>query len=335
MRLRLVLLLLLVSAGCAGTGPSDDAEARTLEASVIHDGLVGPTQLLVPDDSTFIVAVINGGENDVRGRVLQIDRTTGEETVLLDGLDKPTGIALLDGDLWLMERDRLTRGPIGGERIVIADDLANNGRSEGTLTVTPAGSLLYDTSGSKRGNDVVDGSGRLFEVDPATNSISEVASGFKHAYAHVFDGDDLWSVEMTDGQFDGSPAPDELVRVVAGADHGWPRCVGNNRAVAEFGGDEASCASVPASHAVFGVAATPTAVIVSPFARGEFLVALWREGVVVSVPTAEALTPHEPTTVLTGLDNPQHLVVGPDGDGGEIVYLTEFGTGSILEIRIT
>lgn len=332
MRLRLVLLLLLVSAGCAGTG-SNDGGTLSLETSIVHDGLVGPTQLLVPDDATFIVATINGGENDGLGQVLEIDRASGAETVLLEGLDKPTGIAILDGDLWVMERDRLTRGPIGGERVIVADDLPNNGRSEGTLTVTPNGSLLYDTSGSKRGADVVDGSGRLFEVDPDTNEITEIASGFKHAYAHVFDGDDLWSVEMTDGQFDGIAAPDELVRVVADVDHGWPQCVGNNRAVAEFGGEESTCASLPPSQAIFGVAATPTSIVLSPFADGELLVALWREGRVVSVPTADALTPHEPTTVLSELENPQHLVVGSDGDDDTVVYLTEFGTGSILEIR--
>ena len=116
-------------------------------------------------DGSHLVAEINGGENDGDGRVVQVD-SGGTHTVVLSGLDKPTGIALVGQELWVMERDRLTRGPIGGDRVVVAEDLPNNGRSEGTLTVLPDGRVLFDTSGSKRGSTVVDGSGRLFTVDP-------------------------------------------------------------------------------------------------------------------------------------------------------------------------
>lgn len=71
---------------------------------------------------------------------------------------------------------------------------------------------------------MTEGSGRIFEVDPATNAVAEVASGFKHAYAHTFTGDastatTLWSVEMTDGTFDGEPGSDELHARVGRSGH--------------------------------------------------------------------------------------------------------------------
>ncbi len=300
-----------------------------LEVEVVVDGLRGPTQFLVMADGSYLVAEINGGENDGDGRVVQVD-SGGTHTVVLSGLDKPTGIALVGQELWVMERDRLTRGPIGGDRVVVAEDLPNNGRSEGTLTVLPDGRVLFDTSGSKRGSTVLDGSGRLFTVDPAAPDAApvEYASGFKHAYAHAVDeAGILWTTEMTDGRFDELPAADEVVAVVPGEDHGWPRCVGDNRAVAEFGGTPELCAMVPASQAVFTPSATPTGLAVSPFSVDTLWVALWNERRVVAVAADPSERPAPIGDVLTGLDRPQHLVTI---DGAAL--LSDFGAGTILRI---
>ena len=300
-----------------------------LEVEVVVDGLRGPTQFLVMADGSHLVAEINGGENDGDGRVVQVD-SGGTHTVVLSGLDKPTGIALVGQELWVMERDRLTRGPIGGDRVVVAEDLPNNGRSEGTLTVLPDGRVLFDTSGSKRGSTVVDGSGRLFTVDPndAAAGPVEYASGFKHAYAHAVDeSGTVWTTEMTDGRFDELPAADEVVAVVPGEDHGWPRCVGDNRAASEFGGTVELCAEVPSSQAVFAPSATPTGLAVSPFSPETLWVALWNERRVVAVTADPSERPAPIGDVLTGLDRPQHLVV----DGSDVL-LSDFGAGTILRI---
>lgn len=311
--------------------------AADLQLEVVHDGLDGPTQLTVDGDGAVVVAVLNGGEDDGLGEVVRLagpadseDRGEDRVQVLRDGLDKPTGIAVIGDELWVMERDRLTRGPIGAEPIVVADDLPNNGRSEGTLTVTPEGAILFDTSGSKRGAVVTDGSGRLFTGDPTEvpGTPVELASGFKHAYAHVFDDDGtLWTTEMSDGRFDGERAADEVLAVVPGADHGWPRCVGDNRPVAEFGGTVDTCEGTPPSLAVFAPGATPTSVAVSPFDPDTLLVALWVEGRIVAVDTASD-DPTAVTDVVTGLQNPQHLVTV-----GDEVLVSEFGAGRILRLR--
>ncbi|NNC79383.1 MAG: glucose sorbosone dehydrogenase [Acidimicrobiales bacterium] len=331
--------LLVVSCGDdTQVPPQAEVALPAVTTTVLHDNLVGPTQFLI-DGDTFIVALINGDENGKAGQVVRVDRATDERTVLVENLDKPTGVALLDGELWIMERDRLTRGTVdevgNSTRSVVIDQLPNNGRSQGTLTVTPQGTLLFNTSGRKRGAVVAEGSGRIFEVDPATNEISEVASGFKHAYARAFIGDTLWSVEMSDGTFDGTPATDELVAVQPGADHGWPHCVGNRRVVVEFGGSSSKCLTTPGSQAVFGPSATPTSIVESPFAEGQMLAALWRENRIVAVAVDPVGELQSPVELIGGLSSPQHLVVPPlgaDADG-PVVYLTEFGTGSILAVR--
>lgn len=323
-------------ASCAddlqSTPPERTTTSSTMTTEVLHDGLAGPTQFVIDNDD-FIVALINGDENGETGQVVRVDHETDRRTVLLDGLDKPTGVALLGGELWVMERDRLTRGVIGSERSVIADDLPSNGRSQGTLTVTPSGTILFNTSGRRRGADVVEGSGRIFEVDPATNEVTEVASGFKHAYAHTYTGETLWSVEMSDGTFDGAPAADELVAVQAGVDHGWPHCVGDRRTVAEFAGTKSACEQTPPSQAVFAPSATPTSIVASPFSDDQLLVALWRENEIVSVSALLDDGVRTTVTVVAELDNPQHLVVPAETPGEDpVVYLTEFGTGSIIAI---
>ncbi|MGI9613368.1 MAG: PQQ-dependent sugar dehydrogenase [Acidimicrobiales bacterium] len=337
-----IVAALAVSAGCSDSADvAEEAraselapEAAEVRVETVHEGLLGPTQLIVLDDKTFIVATINGGENDQLGQVLRIDRPSGTTEVLRENLDKPTGIAVIGDELWVMERDRLTRGPLDGdtEPAVVVDDLPNNGRSEGTLTVTPDGLVLFDTSGAKFGGDVVEGSGRLFTVDPTERpgTPTELASGFKHAYAHVFDeAGVLWTTEMTDGSFDGQPAGDEVVAVEAGADHGWPRCVENNRAVVEFGGDDKTCAETPESIAVFGVGATPTSVALSPFEAGVLLVSLWNEGRIVQIDTTSS-DASAVGDLLAGLDRPQHLVSTDDA-----LYATEFGSGRILRVTMT
>lgn len=308
----------------------DGVAARSgLEVEVVVEGLQGPTQFIVMAEGDYLVAEINGGENDGDGRVVRVDGE-GNRSVVLAGLDKPTGIALVGDELWVMERSRLTRGPLDGERTVVADELPNNGRSEGTLTVLPDGRVLFDTSGSKRGSTVVDGSGRLFTVDSSDDAALpvELASGFKHAYAHAVDEDGtLWTTEMTDGRFDDRPGVDEIVAVVPGEDHGWPKCVGDNRAVTEFGGTAARCAEVPPSQAVFAPSATPTGLTVSPFADDTLWVALWNERRVVAIDADPSVRPSPVTDVLTGLDRPQHLVATSNE-----VFLSDFGAGTMLRI---
>lgn len=314
-----------------GCGHDLDAASAELAVEVLVDNLAGPTQFVVDGDD-IVVALINGAENDAAGQVVRVPIDGGERRVLADTLDKPTGIALVGDELWIMERDRLTRRPAtGGSGTVVARDLPNNGRSQGTLTVLTDGRILFDTSGSRRGSVVAEGSGRLFTIDPAIGGAEpvEYASGFKHAYAHVVDDDGtVWTTEMTDGSFDGRPAADELVAVAEGVDHGWPHCVDNNRVVAEFDGSDQRCADVPASQALFAPSATPTGIAVSPFDDDTVWVALWNERRIVSISTRTSVGVVPVDEVLVDLDRPQHLVAA---DG--VMYLSDFGTGQILRIR--
>lgn len=303
------------------------------EVAVVVDGLVGPTQIAADGDGGFVVAELNGAEGDGTGRVLRYrDLVTGEAEVLVEGLLTPTGVAV-DGELlWIMERRRLTVGPLDrpGDRTIVLDDLPFNGRSEGTITAVVGGGILYDTSGARDGDHLVEGSGTLWYLAGPAADPEPFATGFKHAYAHTPTEDDRWFVtEISDGTLDGGPPPDELVIAERGDDFGYPRCIGDDDPVAEFDVPAAECDALPRSHALLGPRSTPTSVAVSPWGD-DVLVARWSAGDVVTVPVATDGSPHAPEPFLTGVEHPQHLLVD-----GERVLLTDHSGGRVLSVSPT
>ena len=319
-------------------GGLDDAPGVSapagLRVQVWASGFDGPTQMTWTDDGDLVIAELNGAENDATGRVLLVDGDNRSERVVLqDGLNKPTGVAITGDRLWIMEQRRLSFTTLepGAPMEVVADELPFNGRSEGTLTALTDGTLLYNTSGSKRGAERTPGSGTLFAVADAATSTSDttvVATGFKHAYAHLMDPEgQLWTVEMTDGTFDDERASDELVAIAPGDDAGWPFCVDNNRPVDEFGGTDDLCSQSPASHALFGPGATPTSLVIAPWDDSLFVVALWLPGEVVTVPRARSGEPHQPIVLLDGIESPQHLLAD-----GETLLISDHETGQILVV---
>jgi len=333
-----ITTLVLLLAACSSSGPQpapDVIAAPGYQAFVYATDFDGPTQMVFAPNGDLLVAELQGGENDGTGRIVRVDRQDPTaRSVLQTDLDKPTGIAVVGDLLWIMERRQLSVTSLepGAARQVVLEDMPFNGRSQGTLTVTPRGQLLFDTSGSKRGADRVAGSGTLFAISSAADGFSQpevVATGFKHAYAHVVDPDgQLWTVEMTDGTFDGERAPDELVAIAPGDDGGWPQCFGNNRPALEFGGTQAGCAASPPSHAIFGLGATPTSIVLAPWGDDEFVVALWLPGQVVTVPRQQpGSEPHEPVVLLEGIESPQHLLVLD-----EQLLVSDHETGQIFSV---
>lgn len=337
----------LLAAGCVADDPGVLAMpgvtvAEGFAIDLVTDDFDRPTQVAIAPNGDLLVAELAGEENAGSGRIVRLSLDRPEErSVVQAGLDKPTGIAIVGETLWIMERQSLSFTDLApdAERTVVFDELPFNGRSEGSLTVTPNGGLLFDTSGRKSGSVVADGSAELLRLDGADpiatgGGVGEptvVASGLKHAYGHTFGPDGrLWSTEMSDGSFDGEPASDELLEVSDGDDFGWPACVGDNRPVLEFGGDGERCGRAPPSHALFGPGATPTAVEVAPWDTEQLVIALWVDDQIVTVPTADRPVsgPWPGEAVVTGIESPQDLVI----DGNRLLIVDHLG-GRILSLR--
>ncbi len=335
MKYRLVTALaaLLICAGCVADENQSVDDVIVVDGfavAEVFDGLLGPTQINVGPDGSLLVAQLNGGENDETGQILVVDLDEGSTEVLYEGLDKPTGVALLDDSVYVMERNRLSVGTLDADPLqVVVDELPTNGRSEGTLTVTPQQTLLYNTSGSIRNGEVVEDSGQLWELSPGEDPVV-FAAGFKNAYAHYPSvGNQFWVTEISDGSFDREPASDEVVVVGFGDDGGWPSCVGDQRPVEEFGGSAQSCASSVESVAVFESGATPTSITVAPWDDGQLLVALWNENRVVSL-NLDDTSPVNVETFLEGFEHPQHVLTS-----GELLLVTDPDRGRILSVTKT
>ena len=349
MRRVAVALLAGVLAGCAGAvtpaptptpvapRPADLGLPPGFRADLVVEGLNGPTQMIAGPDGRLWVAQLNGGENARLGQVLSLSPETGKGNILLDLLFKPTGIAAHKGTLWIAAGRDLLAAPIGADGSAgppepVLTDLPYNGRSNGTLTVTPHGEIIYETSGSRQGNEAAPGSGRLWALTPQDPANPRVlATGLKGAYGHAIDAEGrIWTTEIGDDLIDDGAPPDELNLVVTGADFGWPQCAGNGEPVQRYGGTAERCAQSRAPVALFAPNATPTSVAVAPWDASVLLVALWNRDEVVQV----QLTPDGDnatgavTPFLTGLRNPQHLLAWRDGS----LLVSDFATGTIFRI---
>ena len=304
---------------------------------VVADGFDGPTQIADGPEGMLLVAQLAGGENDATGEVVVFDPATDERRVVLDGLDKPTGVIWLDGVLWVMVRRGLVRAEwptadaAAGPVEVVLDDLAFNGRSQGTLTGVPnslpddrGGGFLYDTSGSMASGEVVAGSGTLWRFDPVAGTSTAGAAGAKHAYAHAITDDGRVVTTEIDDSAD--PAPDEVNLVplaispaaepadpVEPVDLGWPSCRGDQR-----------CDGVVTPTALFAPGATPTGVAV---VGDQLWVALFVTGELVRV-ALDGTPADAPETMVSGLAGPHTILVRPDGT----LWVSEHLTGRILSI---
>ncbi|WP_420631437.1 PQQ-dependent sugar dehydrogenase [Candidatus Leptofilum sp.] len=294
-------------------------------------------------DGRLWVAQILAGENDAAGQVVAVDLASNSQEVLLEGLNKPTGIAVLDGVLWIAMEDQLLRANLDDQLKpqtpeIVLTDMPNNGRSNGTLTITPNNQLLYETSGRRSGNRASEGSGILWQLNPAQpNKPTVLATGLKNAYAHVFDGNGrLWITEVGDGtvtgeNFEGQP-PEELNLVAPGGDYGWAQCFGNQEPALNRDGTTEICVETEPPVALFPPQATPTSIAVAPWDDSVLLVALWLRGKVTAVQIevdADGRFVGTTSIFLTGIQNPQHLLPTPDG----ALLISDYRTGTIYRIE--
>lgn len=296
----------------------------------VASGLQQPTQMVELDDGRLLIAQLSGAENDKTGSIVAVDPNAPDSIeVWFEGLDKPTGLAVIDDTVWIMERRRLIRGPVGGGATdVVLPGLQYNGRSQGTLTVSD-GLLLFNTSGRRNNTERGIGSATIWELDPTTSEPDKVAVGVQNAYARIVEPDgSLLSTDIYAGGDEASFA-DSLVRVRSGDNLGWPQCATTGEPIESFGGTAATCADRSPPLAIFGTGATPTSIDVVPWDPELVAVALWVTGEVVLVPRAPAATPHEDFTVLyDGFERPQHVLAV-----GDELFIADHATGSIVAIR--
>lgn len=366
-----VWALAIPGAGMASAGWTQVAGGLAVpegfEAQLFAEGLAGPRGLAFGPDGGLYAALSGDG------RVVVLPDRNGDGqadavTTVIEGLNRPSGIAWRGDDLWVAEMTRVIRleGPIvsypRSDYAIVVRELPAGGHWTRTLLMDPSGSGFFLAIGSScdvcREDDPRRGAIVRYNLDGSGESIW--ASGLRNAVGLAFSPEtgELWATDSGRDWLGDDLPPDELNAVRPGGDYGWPYCYGARVANPEFA-DTSRCDGTEPPIMTFPAHSAPTGIAFytgdqfPPEFRGDAFVALhgsWNRSVpagykVVRVRIAagrpEALEVFASGWLATGGrigGRPVQPLVGPDGalyvsddSGGRVWRIAYAGEGFIIE----
>ena len=164
------------------------------------------------------------------------DGVADAQTVLIGGLNSPTGMALMGGYLYIADTDALVRVPFtaGQARITATPEkiVALNGGGNHwarTLLADPAGKYLYVGVGSstniaEKGMDAEKFRANILQVDPAAKTFRVFGAGLRNPQGMAFEPKSgaLWVAVNERDMLGSDIVPDYITRVGLGDNFGWP-----------------------------------------------------------------------------------------------------------------
>jgi glucose/arabinose dehydrogenase len=164
------------------------------------------------------------------------DGVAEQRSVLLSGLNSPTGMALVGDRLYVANTDAVVAFPyrLGQTRITARPEkivsLPRGGNHWArNLVASPDGRLLYVTVGSasnigERGIDREARRAAIWEVEPNRKTFRIYAAGLRNpnGLAYEPNRNELWTVVNERDMLGGDGPPDYLTLVDFGAFYGWP-----------------------------------------------------------------------------------------------------------------
>ena len=180
---------------------------------------------------------VKGGDRLTLLRDADGDGRPELRTVLIDGLNAPYGLALVQGTLYVANQDALLAFPYkDGEtritapgRVVTALPAHINHHWTKSLTASRDGSRLFVGIGSnsnvgENGLEVEQDRAEVWEVDPATGAHRALATGIRNPTALAIEPatSALWAVANERDELGQNLVPDYLTSVRPGAFYGWP-----------------------------------------------------------------------------------------------------------------
>jgi glucose/arabinose dehydrogenase len=282
------------------------------------------------------------------GRVLRLSDVDGDgraDTIasVLEGLDRPAGIAWHAGDLWVAESVRVIRVAVpldSGPRFditVVVDSLPDSGHSRHALLIDPAGRGFFLSIGSSCNLCIEDDGRRAkilrYNMDGSGEQVW--ASGLQNASSLAINplSGELWATEPGRNWLGDDLPPDELNVIRRGGHYGWPYCYGARVPNPEYA-NQSRCDTTEPPILTFQAHSSPLGVtfydgeMFPADYRGDVFVALhgsWNRSVQVGYKVVrlkvEAGRPVAVSDFLTGwvgegrwvLGRPVQPLVGPDG----------------------
>jgi glucose/arabinose dehydrogenase len=160
------------------------------------------------------------------------------QTVFLEGLKSPFGMALVGNDLYVANTDAVmkfrykegqTRIDASGEKVADLPGGPLNHHWTKNIIASPDGKRLYATVGSnsnaaENGIDKEERRAAILEIDPASGATRLFASGLRNPNGMGWQPHDgrLWTVVNERDELGSDLVPDYLTSVKDGAFYGWP-----------------------------------------------------------------------------------------------------------------
>ena len=200
--------------------------------TIFASGLNGPRFDAVGPDGTLYVA------DSGNGRVVALldPRQTGRATqtvVVAADMQEPTSLAFYQGQLYVGERDKVTRLTLGPHHIVtgravIVPDLPTGGRHVTRTVLVGTDRRLYVSIGSSC-DDCVETDPRraavmVFNLDGSGGRL--YATGLRNAVGMANNPvtGEIWVTDNGRDMLGDNIPPDTIYAVREGGNYGWPRC---------------------------------------------------------------------------------------------------------------
>ena len=157
-------------------------------------------------------------------------------SILLDGLDSPSGLAWADDILYVANHDEVLAFPyeLGATKVTskarkITDLAGGGGHWMRNLKLHPDGDRLYvavgsDTNIGDKGMEAEEGRALIWELNLETGSRRQFASGLRNPNGLDFNpwSGELWTTVNERDMLGSDLVPDYLTNVPIGAQYGWP-----------------------------------------------------------------------------------------------------------------
>ena len=202
-------------------------------------------------------------------RDLDHDGHADESILYHVGMDRPHGLLWNDGKLYVAEtlqllelQDTNQDNQVDQVKIILDGLPDDGGHWTRSLALGKDGSL-YLSVGSRCNACEEDNPMRatVLKINPATGESSIFARGLRNSVGLTFspDGQTLWGSDNGRDKLGDELPPDEINKIVAGGNYGWPNCYGQRIPDPELGSAErcqetvASTVDLPAHSAPLGI----------------------------------------------------------------------------------
>src|SRR3989344_480294 len=175
------------------------------------------------------------------GKVFRI-ADDGSSSVVIEGLNKPHGLAFKDGKLYIAETDAVAVYDYDGKasnRKKITDLPSGGNHFSRTIGFGPDGKLNISIGSSC--NVCVEKDTRRASIMVYDGELKPFATGLRNSVFFTWRNGEMWATDMGRDLIGDITPPEEVNIVKSGKNYGWPYCYGNRIADTTFGGTDDFC----------------------------------------------------------------------------------------------